>query len=42
MYALLWSPVGGVDGAEWLLIALAVAVDIMSWSARAAKRRYAY
>jgi hypothetical protein len=42
MYALLWSPVGGVDGAEWLLIALAVAVDIMSWSARAAKKRYAY
>jgi hypothetical protein len=33
--------VGGVDNAEWLLIALAVAVDIMSWSAQAAKR-YAY
>ena len=41
MYALLWSPVGGVEGAEWILIGLAVAVDIMSWSARAAKNRYA-
>ncbi len=41
MYALLWSPVGGVEGAEWILIGLAVAVDIMSWSSRAAKKRYA-
>lgn len=40
MYALLWSPVGGVDGAEWILVCLAVVVDLMSWSARAAKRRY--
>ena len=37
MYALLWSPVGGVEGAEWILVSLAVAVDIMSASARAAK-----
>ena len=42
MYALLWSPVVGVDGAEWILIGLAVAVDLMSWSARAAKKRRAY
>ncbi len=42
MYTLLWSPVVGVDGAEWILVGLAVAVDIMSWSARAAKKRYAY
>ena len=42
MYALLWSPVGGVEGAEGILIGLAVAVDIMSWSARAAKKRMAY
>lgn len=41
MYTLLWSPVGGVEGAEWILVGLAVAVDIMSATARAAKRRYA-
>ena len=42
MYALLWSPVGGVEGAEWILIGLAVAVDLASWSSRAAKNRMAY
>lgn len=41
MYAILWSPVVGVDGAEWILIVLAVIIDLMSWSARAAKNRYA-
>ena len=40
VYALLWSPVGGVEGAEWIWVGLAVAVDIMSASARAAKSRY--
>ncbi|HEU0246563.1 MAG TPA: hypothetical protein VFR38_05690 [Gaiellaceae bacterium] len=29
-------------GAEWILVRLAVAVDLMSWSARVAKKRYAY
>lgn len=41
MYAVLWSPVVGVDGAEWILIVLAIIVDMMSWSARAARNRYA-
>jgi len=47
MYTLLWSPLGGadggggVDGAEWILIVLAVVVDLGSWSARVAKQRYA-
>ncbi len=40
MYALMWSPVVGVDGAEWIVIGLAVFVDLASWSARAAKSRY--
>lgn len=40
MYSLMWSPVVGVDGAEWIVIVLAVIVDLMSWSARAAKSRY--
>lgn len=42
MYALLWSPVGGVEGAEWIPVGFAVAVDIMSASARAARKRMAY
>jgi len=41
-YTLLWAPVVGVDGAEWILVALAVVVDLASWSARSAKKRYAY
>ncbi|HSG12587.1 MAG TPA: hypothetical protein VLA22_01830 [Gaiellaceae bacterium] len=40
MYSVMWSPVVGVDGAEWIVIVLAVIVDLMSWSARAAKSRY--
>jgi hypothetical protein len=40
VYTLLWSPAVGVDGAEWILVGLAIAVDIASWSARAAKSRY--
>lgn len=40
VYTLLWSPGGGVEGAEWLLVALAVAVDLASWSSRAARSRY--
>ena len=40
MYALMWSPVVGVDGAEWLVIAAAVALDLIQWSARTAKNQY--
>lgn len=40
VYTILWSPVTGVDGAEWLLIALAVFVDLTSSSSRTAKNRY--
>jgi hypothetical protein len=32
--------VGGVDGAGWLLVALGVALDIATYSARSAKARY--
>lgn len=42
MYTLLWSPVVGVDGAEWILVVLAIFVDLASWGSRAAKRRVAY
>ncbi len=42
MYTLLWSPVVGVDGAEWILVAIAVLVDILSWGSRLAKSRTGY
>jgi hypothetical protein len=42
LYTLLWSPVSGVEGAEWILVGIAVLVDILSWSSRAAKKRYGY
>ena len=28
MYLLAWSPVGGVSGGEWILVALGVVLDI--------------
>ena len=37
-YVLMWSPVGGVEGWEWLVVALGVALDIGSYSWRAARR----
>jgi hypothetical protein len=40
LYVVVWSPVGGVDGAEWLLVALGVALDIASYSSRYAKSMY--
>lgn len=42
MYALVWSPVGGVEGGDWILVGIAVAVDILSASSRAAKKRLSY
>ena len=42
MYVIVWSPVGGVEGAEWILVALGLALDIASYSARAARRRTSY
>ena len=43
VYTFMWTTNGlGVHGIEWLWVALAVAIDLMSWSARAAKNRMAY
>ena len=39
-YVVAWGPVDAVSGAGWLLVALGFAVDIASYSARAAKNRY--
>ena len=39
-YVLMWSAVGGVEGLEWLIVGLGLAVDIATYSSRAAKSRY--
>ena len=41
MYLLAWSPVGGVSGGEWLLVALGVALDLATYAAKPAQSRYA-
>ena len=40
-YVIVWSAVGGVSGAEWLLVALGVVLDVGTYGARSAKSRYA-
>ena len=40
MYVIVWSAVGGVSGAEWLLVALGVVLDIGTYGARSAKSAY--
>ena len=40
LYVLMWSAVGGVSGAEWLVVALGVLLDLASYSSRYAKARY--
>jgi hypothetical protein len=39
-YVLMWSAVGGVSGAEWLLVALGLVFDLGTYGARSAKSRY--
>jgi hypothetical protein len=39
-YVIVWS-IGGVSGAEWLLVALGLLLDIGTYGARTAKARYA-
>ena len=39
-YVLAWSPVGGVEGVEWLIVAIGVVLDIASYSSRYAKSMY--
>ena len=41
MYLLAWSPIGGVSGAEWILVGLGVALDVATYGARSARSRYA-
>lgn len=39
-YVLVWSPVVGVDGAEWIVVALGFVLDVLTYSGRAARSRY--
>ncbi len=41
-YVFMWTPGTGVEGAEWIVIGLAVAIDISSLMGRAAKRQLGY
>jgi hypothetical protein len=39
VYALAWSPLGGVEGIEWLWVALAFVLDLSSYGGGARARR---
>ena len=39
-YVIAWGPLEGVSGLGWLLVALGLAGDIFTYSARSAKSRY--
>jgi hypothetical protein len=39
-YLLVWSPIGGVDGGEWIVVALGFLLDVLSYSGRATQSRY--
>ena len=39
-YVLVWSPVVGVDGAEWIVVALGFVLDVLVYAGRAGRNRY--
>jgi len=39
-YVIAWSPIGGVSGGEWIIVALGVLADVLTYSSRAARARY--
>lgn len=41
MYLLVWSRPEGVTGADWIIVAIGVALDLATYSARTARARYA-
>jgi hypothetical protein len=41
MYLIVWSPIGGVSGAEWILVGLGIAADIATYAAKPAQDRFA-
>jgi hypothetical protein len=38
-YLLVWSPVVGVDGGEWIVVALGFLADVLTYTSRAAASR---
>jgi hypothetical protein len=39
-YLVVWSPVVGLEGWEWIIVALGLVLDLATYSARAASSRY--
>jgi hypothetical protein len=39
-YLLVWSPVGGVEGGEWIVVALGFLADVLTYTGRSAASRY--
>ncbi len=39
-YVLVWSPVVGVNGGEWIVVAIGFLADVLTYSGRAAASRY--
>lgn len=39
-YVLMWGPVDGVSGVDWLIVGLGVVLDIASYTSRYAKAQY--
>ena len=39
-YLVVWSPIVGVDNWEWIIVALGLALDVATYSSRAAQSRY--
>ena len=39
-YLIVWSPIVGVDGAEWIVVAIGFAADVLTYSGRDASSRY--
>ena len=39
-YLVVWSPVVGVDTWEWIIVGIGFAIDLATYSARAASSRY--
>jgi hypothetical protein len=39
-YVLVWSPIVGVDGGEWIVVGLGFLADVLTYTSRAAASRY--
>ena len=39
-YVLVWSPIVGVDGGEWIVVGIGFLGDVLKYTSRAASSRY--